>query len=308
MSELREMLFAAVAARDAERLAALCNEHVYEILEQFGTWTTLPEPLRDDMAAAERWVTALHMIARFLEAMGCPGPLESIAGDTSDNPIVQWSDQFSHASRLHETGQHLASIGVLNELFVDIEGTRGPFIDDLITKMHGLLGTNHHSLGDRERARTHTQLALDSARRAGDAQGVRIYEENLRVFGVSEAGREADWTQRIADAQDLSDAAHYEASNRVLEDTLAEIGADAAFEHRAKLFGLLGLNAMRLGDAERARLWTEQAVLACESAQDAFGVTVYRQNLSVISGTPPPPHEPEPEPRRWWRGPGPRRS
>ncbi len=53
---------------------------------------------------------------------------------------------------------------------------------DYQVNRRGLLGSNYFRLGDLQRAREHTERALEECEKNGDDDGVRIYRDNLRVI------------------------------------------------------------------------------------------------------------------------------
>jgi tetratricopeptide (TPR) repeat protein len=165
-------------------------------------------------------------------------------------------------------------------------------VDDYRPKVFGLVGSNFFKLGDRDQALKYTELALNECKRSGDAEGVRVYTENLRVLSAAIFAESADQESvrlrrirsAIARAQDLSDSARFDLSSSVLDEVLNDIGADknAAAEYRGKVYGLLGLNSYRLGQIESARSYTEKALEECDTTSDVEGIRVYTANLRTI--------------------------
>ena len=286
---LRAALFAAVVRRDADELAELCARNLDEIVAEFASWTRVPEEIRGDQEAAQAWAQSVIAIAQQLAALGRPEPLASISGDGDDSPLDRWYDGFAEATNLADAGERQASMSIVLAILDEMQGTFGPDVDYVRTKAYGLLGTNLFRLGDLDGAEVATQRALEDAERQSDRETVRIYTENLAIVAAARESADVtgalDWRARIASAQDLSDDAHYDESNRMLEEVAAaldEPGAADADTYRGKVYGLLGLNCFRLGDAAEARRWTERAHEACERAGDDFGVTIYGANLDVI--------------------------
>jgi hypothetical protein len=218
-------------------------------------------------------------IAELLARMGHPEPMRRLTG--GDNPIPRWQRAHAHASRLNDTGEREEAARLLRSVLDEMEGATGTAITELRPKVHGLLGTVRFHQGDLAAARHHTAIALAECRAAGDLDGVRTYTENLALLdAVPDDGPAAGRRERVARAQDLSDATRYRASIDLLHEVLAEL--DAGDPLRAKACGLLGLNLYRLGDLPGARRWTAEALEACRRHGDEHGITIYTENLAVI--------------------------
>jgi hypothetical protein len=288
--QLREEIFSAVAANDGDTLVALCSRHRALILECFPDWVRMPGPIRTDPSARDRWAQGLITVARYFEATGDPALLDTLAG--GDNPLTRWRQGFARASQLSEAGEFAEAAALLLALLSELQGAAGPAVDDLRPKMYGLLGTVCFRLGDVAGARRHTAAALEDSRRASDREGVRVYTENLRVIetlaGAPDvaASVAAGVRAEVARAQDLSDRARYEASNAVLEALMTRMDADpadAGKEYLGKIYGLLGLNFVRLGHPAVAQQYTALALQLCTAAGDDEGVRIYSANLDTIS-------------------------
>ncbi|HKI00785.1 MAG TPA: hypothetical protein VKK31_02280 [Thermoanaerobaculia bacterium] len=291
--ELRAALFTAILDDDSETFLRFCTGYASAIIENFGDWTRVPEEARKDPEAVQAWGHCLMTLARIFADGGLPQLMERLTGG-SDNPIIRWRNAFSRAGQLSQAGEYDASNEVLLRIAADMEGARGPAVDDYLPKVFGLLGSNFFRLGNPRQALEYTQLALEDCQRSGDAEGVRVYAENLRVLAAAasaESGEEASARLRrirggIARAQDLSDDARFDLSNSVLDEVLTEIGsADEATgaEYRGKIYGLLGLNHFRLNDSACARSYTERALEECDAASDSEGIRVYTANLSLLA-------------------------
>ena len=64
-TELRRMLFDAIATGDEEKLAHLCRDHHDFLLEYADTWSIVPDALSANPDAATWYGEGLHAIARF---------------------------------------------------------------------------------------------------------------------------------------------------------------------------------------------------------------------------------------------------
>jgi hypothetical protein len=282
---VRDLLFDAIARGDDAALQRLCTRHREAIVEGFRDWR-VPEAARADRAAVERWALSLIAIAQCLARQGETRPLESMVGGPRDNPAWRNEDAYRRAQALTDTGDFVASSGVLDEIVADMQGSIGFGVDALLAKVDGLAGTNWLRMGNLDRARASTLSAQERCRMLGDEAGVRVYEENLRAIDAATQVAGAGLRERTIEAQRLSDAARYLDSNRllhVLVEDLARSVASQAELYRGKVLGLLGLNYHRLRDARSAEHWTRLAHDECQRIGDTFGTTIYSANLRAIS-------------------------
>jgi hypothetical protein len=282
---VRRAVFAAAAAGDSTVLQQLCMRYADAIAADFGEWARVPAELRADPAATQRYVETLIGVARLLERLGHPGPMQRLTG-TPDNPITRSQRALAYARECDEAGDRDEAAATVEAVLGEMSGMSGPAVIELRSKAYGLLGAVRLHQGDLRAARAHTTHALDDSRAAGDADGIRIYTENLALIdAIEDRGPAADRRARIARAQDLSDAMRYHLSNEVLHALLPEM--NDADPLRAKACGLLGLNLYHLGDHAGARSFTAEAVAACRRAGDDFGVAVYIGNLQAIDRVSP---------------------
>ena len=64
-TELRRMIFNAVASGDAERLTCLCRDHEGDILAHAADWMRVPDGLRSNPEAMRWYGEGLRTVARF---------------------------------------------------------------------------------------------------------------------------------------------------------------------------------------------------------------------------------------------------
>ncbi|WP_433525268.1 hypothetical protein ACQPZ2_09920 [Nocardia pseudovaccinii] len=290
--DIRSRLFAAYQAGDMEAFVTMCRDHTASIVASFPSWQTVPEYVRENREAVERWVGTLLAIAQVLAANGYPQAMATLMPAGHANPINAWHDQFVKAERLSNEGRHADSAATLERLLVELHGSTGPGIDDLLTKITGLLGVNAMRCGEFREAAHYTEDALRRCEDAGDREGAWIYAENLDAVVVArelESGTDigaqlARCRERIAFAQDLSDTGRYQGSNAVLHELLDELAdhRNAGRRYLGKVYGLLGLNCFRLNEMTEAKRYTERAVTECRNRNDHFGDRIYSANLTVI--------------------------
>ena len=63
-TDLRQMLFDAIARGDERRLAALCREHRAFILDYADTWLIVPDDLLGNPVAADWYQTGVRLLTR----------------------------------------------------------------------------------------------------------------------------------------------------------------------------------------------------------------------------------------------------
>src|SRR5688500_9174282 len=101
--QLREALFAAAAKGDTARLDELCRARGELIAANFPVWHTVPEPLRSDRRAVQRYAESLMAIAQaFARAGGDSSLLERLFGPVDDNPLTRWDEKLTEARGLME--------------------------------------------------------------------------------------------------------------------------------------------------------------------------------------------------------------
>ena len=69
-ADLREALIAAFCAQQYDVMAQLINANVAAIRESFPEWTTVPDEIRNDPEALERYAQTLFTIASMFEGSG----------------------------------------------------------------------------------------------------------------------------------------------------------------------------------------------------------------------------------------------
>ncbi len=90
---------------------------------------------------------------------------------------------IARAQDLADSGCYQASINKLSQALSVIQSqSNSELFRALLPKTYGLLGFNEYKLGNVERAREFSTLALNESEAIGDVDGVRIYTVNLEVI------------------------------------------------------------------------------------------------------------------------------
>ena len=196
---LRDLLFNAVASGDAAAVEKLCIEHRATILESFATWQRVPDAVRADPAAMQRYAQGLIAIARlFAQRLGSSQLLARLTGDPGDNPITQWQDDLRAAYDAMNDARYTDATEQLRALLDttrDLQGTAG---DQLRPITYGYLGECLFHLADTAAAIEQIERALDICVANGDVEGIQTYRRNL-----FEAHRYLGQTERAAKYADL---------------------------------------------------------------------------------------------------------
>jgi tetratricopeptide (TPR) repeat protein len=293
-SPLHQALYAAIETRDADAFNALLREHGGDLLEQFGTWTKVPQEIRANREATARYVDSLVTIARLFEANGQPAFMQRITGPDATNPALVWKRGVAEAQALSNAGEYATSSAKLEKILAEMQGASGNVVDELKPKILGSLGTNALHVRDFEIALDYNERAYEACAAVGDEEGLVAYYDNLQSLrliarlktGPERAERLLGIRRLICRAQDAADAGRYGVSLSILSGVLPALtddGDDGGFRALLpKVHGLIGYNEHRLGNKARAR---EQIALALQSAKDfgdLDGVRIYTVSLQTL--------------------------
>lgn len=296
MTEHDPLLERLLAAESMAQLEGVVTADLEAALAAFPGWTTVPEPIRDDREAIERYAHRLLLVAQVLDARGYPGPLRALEGGRDDDPAYRWGHLLARSQTLAEAGRYADSVEILASLLSELDQMSGQTVDDLRLKVFGRLGAVWFQAGDIGQALAWTERALEACLARRDTQGIAAYRDNLQIMQAvhlpavdPEAGaRLLECRHLIVTAQSASDRFEYDESNqalgKALTTTLAgneRLRADFA----GKIYGLRGLNHHYLGDGAAARADTERALAECRAADDPNGVRTYTANLKFLSRT-----------------------
>src|SRR4051794_560940 len=266
---------------EAGMRAAVMASHD-ELAARIDDLAIVPEAVRDDTEVAQAWVQFLLVMAEMLADAGSPELRERITGPV-DNPIEGWYEALDEADRLRDDHEYAASTDKLVGLLADVSGAQGSAVDRLLPAALGLLGANAFDTGDVGRALTLTEQALERCEAMADAEGVRIYSENLATIRA-EAEADPDTSeirQRLARGQVLHDTARLEEARGVVQAVLESLPKEPSTYH-PKAFGLMGMVAYRLGDLETAASTTQAAIDTGRLVGDETAIVIYGANLEVI--------------------------
>ncbi len=274
---LQEMIITWAMQGHADRVATMCQTHPKSILDQFESWLTVPEPLRDDEDAVRSYANAVIQIAQVLKQLGYPRAL-ALFENRPSNPIQRLYRTFRSAGEHADASNFIASSQLLEGLLVELGTMRGPVVADIKPKVLGMLAANLFKTGALVEARAMNQRALDECIALGDRAGIEAYTQNFTAIDLA-AATDRGPVDDIARAQALSDLGRYEASIAILE----ALPLDQPSLWPSRAMGLIGANHHWLGNAETARRWTQRALDHAIAMKDIAAERTYRFNLEVIA-------------------------
>ncbi|MCC6555544.1 MAG: tetratricopeptide repeat protein [Polyangiaceae bacterium] len=219
---LRERLFDAVDRGDLGALDVIAERHEATILEHFAAWKKVPEAVRRDPAAMQRYAGGLIGIAQRFARRGNPALLQALIGPPGENPIERWQQAVQRAGGLMAD---LAFDEAAELLAGEAERARrlsGGDSARMLSITLGRLAECHFSAGRAGGALPLYAEALDMCRAAGDAEGVTAY-----LGGLFEVHR---YLGRAAEAADAA---------AELSGALERAGAPALARRYRKLAGIV---------------------------------------------------------------------
>jgi hypothetical protein len=115
-ADLREAFIETAAQRDWQSLAAVCQRHRDEIRKSFPLWIQVPEPIRDDPIATDRYCQTLIAVAQLLEQAGDQSLMALLLRDEADNPLTVWRQDLLAAQTLINNGQSREAVELLQSV------------------------------------------------------------------------------------------------------------------------------------------------------------------------------------------------
>jgi tetratricopeptide (TPR) repeat protein len=201
--DLLAALLDAFDRADYERAMHLINDNTDRIRTEFESWKKVPESVRGDAAATDRYVHTLVTIANVFERGG-DRSLRALLEGNRQGPMAEWTEAMAQAERLTEKGQCAEAVAILRTTLAQISETSGTAVDYFRCRALGRLGIALTQQGDRPEAIRVTREALEICRRTGDDEGVTAYLTNLRALGsyeIATPGGEHRFTVSYVDSQ-----------------------------------------------------------------------------------------------------------
>ena len=202
VSSLRDLIFGVIAAGDAARAEAVCRAQRDAIAAAFPGWCTVPEELRHDQPALQRYASCLIATAQlFEERLGDASLIERLrGGDGGDNPLAAWQRELAAARGEMTALAYGEAAARLRRLLDETRELIGNGADQLRPITLGFLGECAFQEGDAAGALAPLEQALTLCDAAGDGEGILAYLGNLyevhRYLGQGELA--ADYAEQLA--------------------------------------------------------------------------------------------------------------
>ena len=173
---LRDLLFDAAGRGEQARVVELCRAHREAILRHIRAWQKVPEHLRGDAAAVQRWGHGLISVAMaFDRELGDPSVVRLFQPPDEQNPLVKWDQKLASAKGLMDAHRYAEAKDLLNDLLIDVRGLVSLGSVSYHGLTHGHLGSCCFSSGDVAGARSHFERALALCEKQKDWEGVAVY-------------------------------------------------------------------------------------------------------------------------------------
>jgi len=168
--------------KDYAALMPLINDNAEKIRVEFESWMkTVPEAIRNDPKAVQRYVETLFLVASVFEKSG-----DSSLKQCFESGGRQLEDVLQRATQLTDGGEAAEAVALLRANLDKLRNATGTAVDRFRALFLGRLGIALSKLGDTAEAIQVTREALELCRHSGDQEGVRAYTANLEVLGAYE--------------------------------------------------------------------------------------------------------------------------
>ena len=291
-------LVEAAARRDGEQLVSVCQENAQHIFDHFEEWRVVPESIRRDPSEVQRHFEALIETAKLFDRAGHSELLAMLAPPDEGNFFTQWQDRFVAIHRLSDAGHAADALPQADELLrgMDASGAAGPGFLDLRAKLNGLRSQIFVMLDRLADAQAAVALALADCERNGDAEGIRVYGDNLALLQASagestpETEAELELLEQFDSAQRLAEQGRFKASNELFATLLPPAAGPRQVlqDMEPHVMGRIGYNEYRLGNLQAARTLIESARARCAERGDSTSAEIYAENLRAAGGSGEP--------------------
>jgi tetratricopeptide (TPR) repeat protein len=274
-----------------EMFGKYCDEYKDEIYAHYAEWMTPPESIRKNEKSADFWVKILKHISIYFKSKGNPEIENFLVEFVRRNEIEEFEKIYEEAQALYNQGKYTQSIAQVIPILPELKFLKDPVADDLVAKIHGLMGIVYLRIDQLDESKKQIRLALNQCRDNGDLNGLCIYKNYLNLIRTLILLKKdpdnplAMVRSELVRAQKLSDKGNYNLSNKVLDGIAGTIenSADPLIRlYLSKVNGLKGLNYYRLGEISLAMQPTELALRLSVRRKDQAGITIYKANLEEI--------------------------
>jgi CHAT domain-containing protein/tetratricopeptide (TPR) repeat protein len=179
----------AAARGDAQAFLDLCRKHRELIKRELPQWRVIEIKEGTDGSEVQLHGMVLGTIAKFFaDYLGDTGPRELLMsqpgddeeeGEEDDDPTERWQHMMEEASSILENGDGQRAERMLASVLREMDAADGPAVDHLRSMVLGRIGECRLAADDHRGALEATTAAYEHCRRFGDAEGERIYAENI---------------------------------------------------------------------------------------------------------------------------------
>lgn len=187
--DLLHALLEAFERQDFSAVMSLINENGDTIRSQFRSWIRVPESVRNDPAALDRYARTLFTVASLFEQSGDASLKKCLTREDSDDPFGQWQKDMARAGALVDSGQAAEAVPILRAVLEQVSTHTGPGADYMRAVTLGRLGIALWKKGDTGEAIRVTWEALELCRKTGDTEGITAYQTNLKAIGTYELAK-----------------------------------------------------------------------------------------------------------------------
>jgi len=181
LPDLLESLLQAAEKKDLKTLALLCGKHRKEIGESFVVWSKVPDVVRKNPVAMNRYCEGLIAVAQTFEHNGDASLISHLARKDGDNRLVQWQTDLVEAQALIYSGKLSEAIVLLNSILSrNAKLLGGSGVEHYLPRTYGMLGSAYFKSSEHAKAVECMSKAKALCEKSGDTEGVAIYEGNLR--------------------------------------------------------------------------------------------------------------------------------
>jgi hypothetical protein len=157
--------------KDYPELMRLINTHRAVIRERFRSWMTVPEDVRGDREAVQRYFNTLLMLATVFENAGDRTLKNWLMRQGEDNPVGGWQRDLERGQALIDEGRPGEAIPLLRSILDSMCGAIGTWIDDYRPRVLRHLGIALAKSGNRAEAISVMREARELCRNIGDEEG-----------------------------------------------------------------------------------------------------------------------------------------
>lgn len=175
--QLFPSLMAAVSSGDAARFEALCKDNRDRIVALAPSWRTMPEELRSNPEAVQRWGETLVTTMRYLADVLGDSRMLDLLSSGAESPLPRWQADHTRALELAAEQKYTDAVALLEGNLEEMR--RWHASEQILNVTEGMLGQIVYHSGDVDGAqpileRVHERCIAENA-----LDGAKIYGKLL---------------------------------------------------------------------------------------------------------------------------------